>query len=556
MDYDYIIVGAGSAGCTVAYRLGADPSAKILVLEAGGSDRSPVIQIPLTWGLILKNRLFDWNYFTESEPGFDNRRIECARGKVIGGSSSINGMAYGRGARQDYDHWSNELGLSGWSYDDVLPYFKRSEAWEEGSNALRGGQGPLTVQRLHYKDPLVDAFLQAAQQAGYPLNDDYNGASVEGFGPMQATIRNGRRWSAASAYLRPAVARGNVTVQTGATVSRVILSGQKATGVEILRQGRTEQVYANREVILAGGVINSPQLLMLSGIGDPAQLQEHGIPVHANLPGVGRNLHDHIVCDTQWRRAKPGPLHDTMRLDRLGVDILRTWLLGTGRSSTIPAAAVGLIRSRPELALPDVQLILAAAPMTAGPYLKPFIQPYNDAFGIKGVFLNPESRGSVHLASRDPQDAMRIQQNFLATEGDRLSVREMVRRMREIGEQPPLRPYIAEELAPGPMVKSDADIDAFIRRTAITLHHPVGTCKMGSANDSMAVLDEQMRVRGVESLRVVDGSAIPRTIRAATNGPIIMMAEKASDLILSKTKNHSEHPAQEMQQAQKETLCI
>ena len=534
MDYDYIIVGAGSAGCTVAYRLGADATSRILVLEAGGSDRSPVIQIPLTWGLILKNRLFDWNYFTEQEPGFDQRRIECARGKVIGGSSSINGMAYGRGARQDYDHWAYDLGLTGWSYDDVLPYFKRSESWEEGASALRGGEGPLVVKRLHYQDSLVDAFLQATQQAGYPLNSDYNGASVEGFGPMQATIRKGRRWSAASAYLRPAVARGNVTVRTGSTVSRVILDGQKAIGVEILREGKTEKIFAAREVILAGGVINSPQLLMLSGIGDPAQLQEHGIPVQANLPGVGRNLHDHIVCDLKWRRTSPGPLHRVMRLDRIGMDVLRTWLFGTGLSGAIPAAAVGLVRSQPELDLPDAQLILAAAPMTAGPYLKPFVQPYVDAFGIKGVYLTPESRGHVQLASPDPRAPVLIQQNFLATESDRRSVREMVRRMREIGAQPPLRPYIAEELAPGPTVRRDEDVDSFIRRTAITLHHPVGTCKMATADDPMAVLDEQMRVRGIDRLRVVDGSAIPKTVRAATNGPIIMMAEKAADLILGK----------------------
>lgn len=535
MDYDYIIVGAGSAGCTLAYRLGADPSSRILILEAGGSDRSPIIQIPLTWGLILKNRLFDWNYFTEPEHEFDNRRIECARGKVLGGSSSINGMAYSRGARQDYDHWAYELGLTGWSYDDVLPYFKRSEAWEEGASFLRGGEGPLTVQRLHYQDPLVDAFLQATGQAGYALNNDYNGASVEGFGPMQATIRKGRRWSASAAYLRPAIARGNVTVQTGATVSRVILDRGTAIGVEVLRQGKLEKIFANREVILAGGVINSPQLLMLSGIGDPSHLKEHGISVQANLPGVGRNLHDHIVCDLQWRRATPGPLHHTMRLDRIGLDILRTWLFGTGRSGTIPAAAVGLIRSQPDLDLPDAQLILAAAPMTAGPYLKPFIKPYIDAFGIKGVFLTPESRGRVQLASSDPTAPARIQQNFLATDSDLRSVREMVRRMREIGAQSSLAPYIAEELAPGPKVNSDEEIDAFIRRTAITLHHPVGTCKMGLANDPMSVLDEKMRVHGIEQLRVVDGAAMPKTVRAATNGPIIMMAEKAADLIQGKS---------------------
>ncbi len=531
MEYDYIIVGAGSAGCTLAYRLGADRDAKILVLEAGGSDRSPIIRIPLTWGLILKHRLYDWQYFTAPEPGLDQREIECARGKVIGGSSSINGMAYSRGLREDYDGWARQLGLQGWSFDDVLPYFKRSESWEDGASALRGGDGPLIVQRLRYQDPLVDAFLQAAQGCGYPYTSDYNGASPEGFGHMQATIRRGKRWSAASAYLRPAVARGNVTVLTGQLAERIRVENGRAVGVTVSNQGRRQTFRAAREVIVAGGVINSPQLLMLSGIGPADMLQAAGIEVHADLPGVGANLQDHLVCDVRWQRRSSGPMHRVMRLDRITLDLLRAWLLGQGHSCVIPAAAVGHVRSSPELPLPDVQMILAAAPMTMAPYLRPFTRPYQDAFGLKGVYLTPESRGRVTLASPDPRAPPRIQQNFLATEGDRRAVRAMVRRMREIGQRPELAPYIAAELAPGPRAATDADIDAFIRQTAITLHHPVGTCKMGRDDDPMAVLDARMRVRGVEGLRVVDGSAMPRTVRAATNGPIIMMAEKASDMI-------------------------
>ncbi len=532
MEYDYIIVGAGSAGCTLAYRLGADPDVKILVLEAGGADRSPVIRIPLTWGLILKHRLYDWQYFTAPEPNLDQREIECARGKVVGGCSSINGMAYGRGLPEDYDGWARELGLPGWSFDDVLPYFKRSESWEDGASTLRGGDGPLTVNRLRYEDPLVDAFLHAAQSRGYPLTPDYNGAQPEGFGPMQTTIRRGKRWSAASAYLRPAVARGNVSVLTGQLAERILLENGRAAGVVVSSRNERRTLRARREVIVAAGVINSPQLLMLSGIGPADMLETAGVTVHTHLPGVGGNLHDHLVCDVRWQRQSPGPMHRAMRVDRIAMDVLGAWMFGRGRSCAIPAAAVGLVRSSPELALPDVQMILAAAPMTMGPYLRPFVQPYQDAFGLKGVYLTPESRGRITLVSPDARVPVRIEQNFLSTETDRRAVREMIKRMREIGGQAELAPYAGTELAPGAQAVTDADIDAFVRRTAITLHHPVGTCKMGREDDPMSVLDEQMRVRGTEGLRVVDGSAVPRTVRAATNGPIIMMAEKAADMIL------------------------
>jgi 4-pyridoxate dehydrogenase len=533
-EYDYIIVGAGSAGCTLAYRLGADPSLKILVLEAGGADRSPIIKVPLTWGLILRHRLYDWGYFTEPEPGMDGRRIECARGKVLGGSTSINGMAYSRGMREDYDNWESGLGLKGWSFRDVLPYFKRSESWEGKEDEFRGGNGPLTVTRMHYDDPLLEAFTQSTDALGYKRSADYNGREAEGFGPMQTTIRRGKRWSVASAYLRPAVARGNVTVRTGALARRVLMELGRAIGVEVQGKGGTEKIYARREVLLAGGVINSPQLLMLSGIGDAQALRGHGIAVQADLPGVGKNLHDHIVCDVRWRRKRPGPLHGALRLDRLAFDLARTWMFGTGLSSKVPAPSVGLVRSDPQLPLPDLLVMLAAAPMTAGPHFGPLLKPYEDAFALKGIFLTPESRGSVSLASSDPRDAAVIRQNFLSTGHDRRAVRNMVRIMRDIGGQAALAPFRAEELAPGPLASSDADIDAFIRRAAITLHHPVGTCKMGVDGDPAAVLDEELRVRGVQGLRVIDGSAMPQVVRGPTNAPIIMMAEKVSDRILGK----------------------
>jgi choline dehydrogenase-like flavoprotein len=528
-SFDYVIVGAGSAGSVLAHRLGEDPDVRILVLEAGGSDRSPIIRIPLTWGLILKHRLFDWGYFTEPEPGMDGRRIECARGKVVGGCTSTNGMAYARGMAEDYDHWARDLGLTDWSYDRVLPYFKRSESWEGGETALRGGNGPLTVETLRFADPLVEAFLAATDLAGHGRTDDYNGAKAEGFGAMQATLRRGLRCSAAVAYLRPALARGNVTLRTGALATRVLFEGTRATGLAYRQDGMAHEVRAERGVLLCGGVINSPQLLMLSGIGDPAALQHHGIAVKQALPGVGRNLQDHVVCDLRWRRSTPGPLHRGLRADRIGIDLLRTFLFGTGLASRIPAAAVGLVRSQPDVTLPDAQFILAAGPMNAGPYLQPFVRPYVDAFGIKGVMLQPESRGTVTLGSADPAQPAVIRQNFLATEGDRHTIRAMVRRMREIGAQAPLRPFIAEELAPGAGQTTDAEIDAFVRRTAITLHHPVGTCRMGVDGDRDAVLDSRMRVRGLDGLRVIDGSALPRVVRGPTNAPILMMAEKIAD---------------------------
>ena len=527
--FDYVIVGAGSAGCVLAHRLGEDPDARILLLEAGGQDRSPIIKIPLTWGLILKHRLFDWGYFTEPEPGMDGRRIECARGKVVGGCTSINGMAYARGMAEDYDHWADELGLPDWSYDRVLPYFKRSESWEAGETPLRGGDGPLTVETLRFEDPLIDAFLAATDLAGHGRTDDYNGTQAEGFGPMQATLRRGLRCSAADAYLRPALARGNVTLRTGALATQVLFEGTRASGLAYRHGGQIRHVRAEQGVLLCGGVINSPQLLMLSGVGDPAELARHDIPVRAALPGVGKNLQDHVVCDVRWRRREPGPLHRGLRLDRIGIDLVRTVLFGTGLASRIPAAAVGLVRSLPEATLPDAQFILAAGPMNAGPHLEPFVKAYTDAFGIKGVMLQPESRGTVGLASHDPAQPAVIRQNFLATEGDRCTIRAMVRRMREIGAQAPLQPFIAEELAPGADQTTDAEIDAFVRRTAITLHHPVGTCKMGADDDASAVLDGRMRVRGLDRLRVIDGSALPRVTRGPTNAPILMMAEKIAD---------------------------
>ena len=534
-EADYVIVGAGSAGCALAGRLSEDQDTEVAVLEAGGWDWDPLIRIPAGWGLIYTRKLHDWRLRTEREAALAGREVEFARGKVIGGSSSINAMAYVRGHHSDYDRWA-ETGLHGWSYHDVLPYFRRQESWSGGASAYRGGTGPLKTQPSKYQDPLIEAVMAAGVDAGYRLNPDYNGAEQEGVAVLQSTIDRGRRCSAATAYLRPALGRRNLTVLTRSRATRVVMEGTTATGVEFVRGGRRHVLRARREVILSAGVALSPQLLMLSGIGPAAHLRAHGIAARVDLPNVGQGLRDHVSPVLLFRRSAPGPFHRAMRYDRIALRMLQAGVFGTGIASDVPCGFVAFLRSpMADDPVPDIQLLLNAAPLSARPYLHPAFGSFTDGFGLRVVLLRPQSSGTISLASTDPLVQPRIHQNFLQHDNEWQRLHHGIRMARDIAAQAALAGFNGGEMVPGPDCRSDSDddLDQFIRNRALTTHHPLGTCAMASS-DQAGVVDETLRVFGVERLRVVDASVFPGTIGGNINAAVIMAAEKAADLICQK----------------------
>jgi 4-pyridoxate dehydrogenase len=529
--FDYVIVGAGSAGCTLANRLSADPGVRVLLLEAGGWDRHPFVKLPLGWGKVLLGRIYDWGYNGEPQETMAGRRIECARGRVVGGSSTINAMAYVRGNRGDYARWTS-YGLRGWSYDEVLPYFRRQETWQGGATPYRGGDGPMATRKSRYQDPLVDAYLQAAAATGHKLNDDYNAERQDGFARMQMTIRNGRRESAATAYLHPVLARKNLTVMVRAQVTRVVFESQRAIGVEYVKDGGRQVAHAEREVIVSAGAVNSPQILMLSGIGEPAALAAHGIKVKAPLPGVGQNLQDHTAALLIYGRSDQSPLVRNMRADRLALGIAEAFALGSGFMTDLPGGITGFVKTDPSKPMPDIQLLFIAGSLAAAPYFPPFRKAFADSFACRIVLLRPESRGSITLGSSDPFAHPRIRQGLLSTANDWKTLREGIVLFRELAHRPELKPFVAREIGPGADAATEAQIETYTRQTAVTAHHPAGTCKMGVDADAEAVVDDSLRVRGVERLRVVDASVFPDLVGGNINAPVIMIAERAADLIV------------------------
>ncbi len=525
-EYDYVIVGAGSAGCVLADRLTEDGRCSALVIEYGGSDRALIIQMPAALAMPMNSKTYNWGYSSEPEPHLGGRRVNCPRGKVIGGSSSINGLVYVRGHPLDFERWVGE-GARGWGYADVLPYFRRAESFRGGADAWRGGDGPLATSRGLKHGPLYQAFIEAGRQAGYPVSADLNGERQEGFGWFDMTVKDGVRWSTANAYLRPAMKRTTLTVATRALATRVAFEGRRAVGVHYKRGGRGHLARARREVILCGGPINSPQLLKLSGVGPAAELRHFGIDVVADRPGVGENLQDHLEFYLQVASKRPITLYAHTGLVARGLVGLQWLMRGRGLGATNHFEAGGFIRSRAGVRYPDIQFhFLPMAVAYDGSSLA-----REHGFQAHVGPMRSNSRGWVRLRSPDPAEPPKIQFNYMGHPDDWAEMRACVRLTREIFAQKAFDPYRGREISPGAECVSDEAIDAFVRDKVESAYHPCGTCKMGSPNDPLAVVDPETRVIGFEALRVVDSSIMPEITNGNLNAPTIMIGEKAADMI-------------------------
>ena len=529
LEADFVIIGSGSAGSAMAYRLSEDGKHSVIVIEFGGTDAGPLIQMPSALSIPMNMAHYDWGFSTEPEPHLGGRRLVTPRGKVIGGSSSINAMVYVRGHAHDFDHWA-EQGAAGWSYADVLPYFKRMEDSDGGEEGWRGSSGPLHVQRGFRRNPLYQAFMEAGAQAGFELTDDYNGSKQEGFGPMEQTIFRGRRWSAANAYLRPALKRQNVRLVKG-FARRVVIENQRAIGVEIEAHKQIQVVKARREVIVAASSINSPKILMLSGIGPGAHLKANGIEVVADRPGVGQNLQDHLELYIQQESTKPITLNSVLNPFSKAL-IGAQWLFfksGLGATNHFEAAA--FVRSAAGVDYPDIQYhFIPAAVRYDG-------KSAAKAHGFQAHVgpMRSMSRGAVTLRSPDPKTKPKIQFNYMSQPDDWRDFRHCIRLTREIFSQAAFDPFRGEEISPGKAVQSNEELDNFIRNHVESAFHPCGTCRMGRADDIGSVVDPECRVIGVEGLRVADSLIFPRVTNGNLNGPSIMTGEKASDHILGRT---------------------
>ena len=545
--FDYIIIGAGSAGCVLANRLTDNSKHTVLVLEAGGRDNNLLIHMPYAVGKIWKNPKFNWSYNSEPEPNLGNRVLFHPRGKVLGGSSSINMTAYVRGNSGDYDRWG-QTGLIDWSYDKVLPYFKKSENYLAEESSFHGTTGPMKTTISGVEDPVFEAYLASGEALGFRHQPDFNGADQEGLSKMQVNSAEGKRFSAAVSFLHPAISRDNLEVSTRSLVKRLLFDGTKVIGIEYVKSGNIKKVFARKEVILSAGTYNSAKILLLSGIGPEDELRKLGIDIIASRKNVGKNLQDHPSFNIEYKRISSSQFYQNLRLDRLAFNFIRALLFRSGPASHALAFGTGFVRSTPDKSIPDIQLFLKNFSVQDKEWFPMIRSPGPNGLGIMACHLRPESRGSVSLGSAKYQDPPKIINNFLNTENDRTTLRRAFHIVRQIFEQKPFSEHIGMELTPGTNVKSDDEIDKFIRETLITVYHPIGSCRMGI--DDEAVVDPELRVRGVQGLRIVDASVMPDLIGGNTNACVLMIAEKAADIIKGHKKPANPYPEQDWDKRQ------